>query len=352
MINSRLPSFATNGPNPYIIAEIGVNHEGDFEVAKSMIDSAASAGASCAKFQTYKAETIARVDSPAYWDQAEEPTESQFELFKKFDHLSKSDYENLADHCQRRGIDFASTPFSVEAVSWLAPLMPFIKIASADITNVPLLRKAGSTGKPVIISTGASHLWEIANAIGELEKHGAREVVVMHCVLNYPTTAINANLAMITSIREAFPDKAIGYSDHTHADPQLTALGLAQSLGASVLEKHFTLDKKLSGNDHYHSMDESDLTRFINRIRLERDYIGPAKSKSVIETESSARLNARRSVVSSRFIRKGEILGESNITCLRPGDGISPLMWDEIVGKAASTDIQAGTKLSWSMVGD
>lgn len=351
-MESFTPSFVRSGDDPYVIAEIGVNHEGDIEVAKSLIDSAARGGASCAKFQTYKAATIVRPDSPAYWDTTEEPTESQYELFRKFDLLSRQDYEELALYCARVGIDFSSTPFNLEAVGWLAPLMPFIKIASADITNVPLLREAASHGKPIILSSGASNLWEIAQAIAELNNHGAQEIVVMHCVLNYPTEPQNANLAMIRSIKTSFPAVGIGYSDHTKADSELTALGIAHSLGASVLEKHFTLDKTKKGNDHYHSMDEEDLKSFLLRVAVRKQYLGEAQVKTALESEKPARLHARRSVVTSRSIEKGEVFTGSNLICLRPGDGISPLMWDEIIGKIASVDIEPGTKLNWGMIAE
>ena len=346
-----MPSFRRADEQAYVIAEIGVNHEGEIEAAKALIESAARGGASCAKFQTYKAETIVRPDSPAYWDLEEEPTKSQFELFKKFDGLSKADYEDLANYCKTVGIDFASTPFSLEAVRWLAPLMPFIKIASADITNVPLLREAAAQKKPVILSTGASDLWEIANAITALEDYGASEIVVMHCVLNYPTEARNANLAMITSIRNCFPQVAIGYSDHTRADSELTALSVAHSLGAHVLEKHFTLDKSKKGNDHYHSMDEHDLRLFLKRLALRDEYLGKSTLKVSLPSESSARLHARRSLVAKKLIKQGELLDETNVTCLRPGDGISPVLWDKVTGSVARKTIEAGSKLEWDMLG-
>lgn len=335
---------------PYVIAEIGVNHEGSLHEAKRLVKAASDAGASCAKFQTYKAETIVRQDAPAYWSLEEEPTRSQFELFKKFDLLSRADYEDLADYCGSLGMDFASTPFDLDAVTWLSPLVPFFKVASADITNTPLLRAVAKEGKPILISTGASNLDEIDGAVSELRHAGASQIVIMHCVLNYPTLPKDANLGMIRSLTKEFPDMLVGYSDHTKADSELTALTIAYSLGASILEKHFTLDKNLRGNDHYHSMDDSDLSRFILKIDLYHSYLGKLSQKQSLASEEKARLHARRSIVAKKDIPAQKTLEESDLVCLRPGDGISPQHWDEVVGSVATVQIRAGSRVDWEML--
>ena len=252
--------------SPYVIAEIGVNHEGSIELAKKMIDLATEGGANAAKFQTYKAEKLAVKDSPAYWDTTQEETTSQYQLFKKYDSFEKVDYIELKDYCDQKGIDFLSTPFDVESVSYLSDLMPFFKIASADITNIPLLREVAKYKKPVILSTGASTIPEIENAINELLVNGIKEIGLLHCMLNYPTDYKNAGLSMIKTLKRLFPNRMIGYSDHTMPEVDMLTVTTAVTLGARIVEKHFTHDKSLLGNDHYHAMDINDLKIFIGNI--------------------------------------------------------------------------------------
>ncbi|MBA2706714.1 MAG: N-acetylneuraminate synthase family protein, partial [Gemmatimonadaceae bacterium] len=198
---------------PYVIAEIGVNHEGSLDLAKRLIELAKEGGADAAKFQTYKAESLASRHSPAYWDLSKEPTTSQFRLFQKYDGFGPEDYRELARHCGEIGIDFVSTPFDRDAVELLAPLMPFFKIASADLTNTPLLRQVAGHGKPVVLSTGASTRAEIGEAVGTLRHAGCRELSLLRCVLNYPTADENANLGMIGALERDYPELVIGYSD-------------------------------------------------------------------------------------------------------------------------------------------
>lgn len=344
-----LQMFDGSPKMPYVIAEIGVNHEGDLSKAKHLIDLAAKAGAACVKFQTYKAGDLALPDSPSYWDTSEETLENQYQLFSKFDGLTDDDYVELANYAREQSIDFASTPFSLPAVDLLAPLMPFIKIASADITNVPLLRKAASKRMPIVLSTGASNMEEIAKAVSELDAHGATHVAIMHCVLNYPTSPENANLAMISSLREAYPERVMGYSDHTKADERLTALETAVSMGAFLLEKHFTDDKFKSGNDHYHSMDASDLRLFVERMESWAVYRGSKKQKEPLASEEGARNFARRSIVSAEAIKAGEIIEARHLECKRPGIGISPTHWDDVLGKKAARNIEKNVLVDWNM---
>ena len=245
--------------NPYIIAEIGVNHGGNLEKAKLMIKECADNGAHAAKFQTYKAEKIASKDhSKYYWDLNEESSTSQYDLFKKYDSFGPAEYLELASYCKKLGIDFLSTPFDLDAVDMLDPLVPLFKIASADITNIPLLKKIASKNKLIILSTGASTLDEVQSALNTLVKNGANDVCLLHCVLNYPTPPQNAQLAGISNLISTFGDScSIGYSDHVKPSENgtLPALHMASILGCLVLEKHFTYDKTLKGNDHYHAMD-------------------------------------------------------------------------------------------------
>jgi len=332
---------------PYIIAEIGVNHEGSLDLAKRLIELAKEGGADGAKFQSYKADTLASKHSPAYWDTSKESTRSQHELFQKYDNFEPADYAALAEHAKRCGIDFLSTPFDDAAVDYLQPLVPFYKIASADITNTPLLRRVARTGKPVVLSTGASNMDEIRWSVRTLHDAGATDVVLLHCILNYPCENHNAHVRMITGLAEAFPDYLIGYSDHTVPDPDMTALAVAYSLGAVVLEKHFTHDKTLPGNDHYHAMDVHDLRRFVGRMGTIADILGETEAKSPIATEEISRLNARRSIVLARAVRAGQALTEADLTYKRPGTGVGPQDWDRVIGMTVNKDLDDDHVLTW-----
>ena len=351
-MGSNLPAISigkkviNNHTLPYIIAEIGVNHEGSLDKAKELIALAKEGGADAVKFQTYKAETLASKKSPAYWDLAKEPTTSQYELFKKYDKFGQREYEVLADHCRKVGIDFLSTPFDERAVDFLSPLVPCFKVASADITNLPLLRKIAKKGKPVLLSTGASTLAEIEMAIAELERAGCESVALLHCVLNYPTPYENAHLNMIESLHRTFPKHVIGYSDHTLPDEVMLVLTAAYLKGARIIEKHFTYDKTLPGNDHYHAMDVDDLKRFRENLELLQKAGGKAY-KAPLSSENSARKNARRSIVLKKAVKRGEIITEELITCKRPAFGISPIHWDDVIGKKASSDLPEDHILHW-----
>ena len=331
---------------PYVIAEVGVNHGGSREQAHELIDLACSAGADAVKFQTYKADTLALKASPAYWDASQEPTLSQHELFKKYDGLEADDYRALAAHCQQVGIDFLSTPFDRAAVELLAPLVPAFKVASADITNVPLLRQVAIHRKPVLLSVGASTLAEVDLALQALTEGGCGEIALLHCVLNYPTAYECANLNMIDGLARAYPDRVIGYSDHTLPDPAMTVLTTACLKGARVIEKHFTHDKTLPGNDHYHAMDANDLRVFRRQLAF-IDMLGGQTEKALLESEQVSRLNARRSIVIDRTIEAGTVLTPDVLTCKRPGTGISPVHWDRILGCRVMRTLEADHLLRW-----
>ncbi len=332
---------------PYVIAEIGVNHEGSLATAKLLIESAKRGGADAAKFQTYKAGLIASKFSPSYWDTTKEPTTSQYELFTKYDAFGESEYKELSMHCKKHDIEFVSTPFDLGAVDMLEPLVRYFKIASADITNPSLLKKVAATGKPVILSTGASNIAEIDAALAILRSAGAKEICLMHCILNYPTRNENAHLGMLVDLRTRYPELLLGYSDHTLPNEQMTSLIAAHLLGAVVLEKHFTLDKTLPGNDHYHAMDEKDLARFQVSVKQVHELLGPSRSKAPIATEEISRLNARRSIVLTRDLKTGHTIAEQDLVAKRPGTGISPMKWDEVVGKKLARDLPEDHILTW-----
>lgn len=335
--------------SPYIIAEIGVNHEGSLELAKKLIELAKEGGAHAAKFQTYKADRIASKHSPAYWDLKSEATESQFELFKKYDAFGESEYQELASHCEKLNIDFVSTPFDAQAVEFLDPLMPFFKVASADLTNKPLLRQIAAKGKPVVLSTGAATLEEIVSAVGLLRESACPHLSLLHCVLNYPTPNENANLGMISTLQKQFPDALIGYSDHTVPCAEMSSLIASVLLGAEIIEKHFTHDKSLPGNDHYHAMDVADLKNFTTRCQQLRTLYGSG-DKSHLEKEESARQHARRSIVAEKDIKEGETILESMITYKRPGTGIPVAEWDKVIGSTALCSIPSDEVFQWSMI--
>jgi N-acetylneuraminate synthase len=332
---------------PYVIAEIGVNHEGSVDLAKRLIELAKEGGADAAKFQSYKAGTLASRNSPSYWDTNKEPTRSQYELFRKYDTFGPDDYVSLAHHCASVGIDFLSTPFDDAAIEFLDPIVPFHKVASADLTNIPFLRKIAAKKRPVVLSTGASSLAEIEIAVGALTQAGCSDLVLLHCVLNYPTDNGNAHLRMIQGLRRAYPEFLIGYSDHTLPDATMMPLTVAFLQGAVVLEKHFTHDKTLPGNDHYHAMDVDDLKRFRATIDTVWQLLGSTDIKAPVESEQISRMNARRSIVLLSDVPAGHVLTESDLTYKRPGTGISPMHWDDVVGRRVSRPMAEDEVLRW-----
>jgi len=329
---------------PYLIAEAGVNHEGSMELAKRLIDEAKEGGADAIKFQTYKADTIASKDSPYYWDITKEPTRSQHELFQKYDKFWKTEFEELKKYCDQVDIEFLSTPFDIESATFLNDLMPVFKISSSDLTNKPFIEYMCKFDKPIILSTGASHLHEIQEAVSWIEKYG-NDLALLHCVLNYPTDDKNANLGMINGLQKAFPEHIIGYSDHT-LPKDMRTLEIATLLGAVILEKHFTHDKTLQGNDHYHAMDKEDIK--ILRQNIEKSFLLLGDFKiSASNSEEPARQNARRSIILNQRIVAGTILTEDMLTFKRPAHGISPKYWEEVIGKTVMLDLEEDTVLKW-----
>lgn len=336
------------GCRPYVIAEIGVNHGGSLAVAKTLIDLAREGGADAAKFQTYKAQALASAHSPAYWDRTKEPTSSQRELFAKYDMFGPDEYRALAKHCADVGVDFVSTPFDLDAVDFLDSLMPFYKVASADVTNVPLLRAIARKHKPVVMSTGASTITETQLAVDTLMSEGCREIALLHCVLNYPTPDADAHLRMIQGLQVAFPNLPVGYSDHTLPDLHMTSLVAAAALGAVVLEKHFTHDRTLPGNDHYHAMDVDDLKRLTTLLDRVDTLLGPDVEKKPLPSEEPARQHARRSIVLAEPVAAGAILSATNLTTKRPAHGVGAEEWDRVVGRRVTHALADDHVLQWS----
>ena len=331
---------------PYLIAEAGVNHEGDMDVARRLIEEAKEGGADAIKFQTYKAETLASEDSPSYWDISKEPTSSQYKLFKKYDKFWKEEYELLARHCADIGIEFISTPFDVESAVFLNDLMGVFKISSSDLNNKPFIDILCSYGKPLILSTGAAWMWEVEQALSWIRVQG-NSVALFHCVLNYPTSDENANLAVIPELASKFPEYLVGYSDHT-LPKDMKTLEVATLLGARIIEKHFTHDKTLPGNDHYHAMDKEDLKRFQARMEILFELLGDCR-KQPLECEELSRANARRSLVAACDIAAGKRIKKEDITWKRPACGIDPREFDKIIGRTAARDITEDSVLKLEM---
>jgi N-acetylneuraminate synthase len=330
---------------PYIIAEIGVNHEGSIDNAKRMIALAKEGGANAVKFQTYKASTIASKESPSYWDLNFEPTKTQYELFKKHDKFWKKEMEELKRYSQEFEIDFMSTPFDFESANFLNDLMNIFKISSSDITNKPFIDYITNFKKPIILSTGASDLNEIKDAYKWIKNKG-NDLALLHCVLNYPTLDENANLGMIRGLKDNFPDCVVGYSDHTMPN-QMSICEMATCLGSRIIEKHFTLDKSLPGNDHYHSMDVSDLKVLVEKINNLIKVIGTSEVR-FLESEKKSRINARRSIVLLKDLNAGDTITKENITFKRPGTGVSPNQIDKVLGMKLLKNKKADSLLNWT----
>lgn len=315
---------------PYLIAEAGVNHECSMKTAVKMIKLAKMGGADAIKFQYYKAETIASKKSPAYWNTKKEKSKNQFQLFKKYDQFNFSNYEILKRECKKNKIDFMCTPFDINGAKKINKLVDIFKISSSDITNYPLIEEVSKFKKTIILSTGASNLSEIDKAVQVIKKYH-NKIVLLHCVLNYPTRNDNAFLGLISILKERFKSIPIGYSDHTFQNFNLNII-TAWLNGAIVIEKHFTHNKKLQGNDHYHSADFKDLKKlnedFEQIIASMKDNI---KKKLKIETKS--RINARRSIYTTKKINKNHIICKEDIICKRPAVGLSPEYFNKVIGK-------------------
>ncbi|WP_245681143.1 N-acetylneuraminate synthase family protein [Halorientalis regularis] len=342
-----------------MIAEIGVNHFdiaeqrgcSPIDAAKKMINEAADAGVDAVKFQSYTADRLTSKHSPAYWDTDEETTDSQYELFQQYDDFGADEFAELADWTDANyDLDFLSTPFDFHAVEYLSEVVPAYKIASADITNHPLLRAIARKEKPILLSTGASTISEIDDAVRVIEDETPDpELCLLHCILQYPTTEENANLGMIDHLSEVYPEYEIGYSDHVPPDSGMITLLNSVFQGADIIEKHFTLDKSLDGNDHYHAMDPTDVRTFRENTSRMLTTTGSSR-KEPIAAESDSRTHARRSLVAAKDIERGAEITRDDVAIKRPGTGISPTMLDVVVGRKARKKIPVDAVLSWDVV--
>lgn len=320
-----------------IIAEAGVNHNGNYEMARRMITAARDAGADYVKFQTAVPELVISTFAPKaeYQRETTGSAESQLEMCKAI-HLPLSDYASLKDICDKEGIGFMSTPFDLVSIDCLAGLdMDYWKIPSGEITNLPYLRKIAAIGGRVILSTGMSTLDEVATAVDILEDGGIprKDIILLHCTTQYPTPPDAVNLRAMDALT-TLGCGAVGYSDHTVG---ITIPIAAVARGAKVIEKHFTLDRNLPGPDHRASLEPGELAEMVKAIRTVEQCLGSG-DKVVADAERDNITVARKSIVAARNIAQGELLTEENITVKRPGNGISPMLWDQVIGTQAKRD--------------
>lgn len=354
----------------YIIAEAGVNHNGSLAMAIQLVDAASDAGANAVKFQTFKASNIVTKAAPkaGYQQKNTDKVESQYEMLKKLE-LTEEDHQTIIDHCQHKGIDFLSTPFDLESVDLLVGKLGLtvLKLPSGEITNAPLILKAAQSGASIILSTGMSTIGEVETALGILaygflrgineekpsltafqeayvseagQKMLQEKVTLLHCTTEYPAPFEDVNLLVIDTLRNTF-QLPTGYSDHTEGIA--VTIG-AVARGASVIEKHFTLDRTLPGPDHQASLEPTELMQMVLYIRQIEKAMGNAR-KSPAPSELGNRFVARRSIVAAQSIAKGEILTEQNLTIKRPGNGISPIHFWDYIGNTAPNDFNVDEKI-------
>lgn len=321
----------------FIIAEAGVNHNGSLELAKKLIDVASDAGADAVKFQTFKADKLVSKTAPKaqYQTQTTDAAETQYEMIKKLE-LDEAAHHELLSYCKNKKILFLSTPFDHESIDLLDRLgMAIFKIPSGEITNLPYLRRIGSLGKEVILSSGMADLGEIEDALDVLTASGTpkERITILHATTEYPCPIEDVNLRAMRTIEKAFGIKA-GYSDHTNGIEVPIA---AAAMGAKVIEKHFTLDKTMEGPDHKASLEPHELIAMIGAIRNIEKALGNGIKKPS-KSEAKNMSVARKSIVAAQPIRNGELLTETNLTIKRPGNGISPMRFDEIIGTVAQKD--------------
>lgn len=323
-----------------IIAEAGVNHNGSIDLALKLVDAAADAGVDVVKFQTFRADTIVSktAEKADYQKVNTGNSESQYAMLKRLE-LSQADHETLIRRCRERRILFCSTAFDVDSIRYLSGLnVPFMKVPSGEITNLPYLRAINACGKSVILSTGMSTLDEVAAAMLVLDKC---KVTLLHCTTEYPCPPEAVNLRAMLTLKEKF-DLPVGYSDHTQGIAVPIA---AVAMGASVIEKHFTLDRNMEGPDHKASLEPDELKAMVAAIRVVEQSLGNG-AKVPAEAEKKNMAIARKSIVAKCAIKKGECLTEENLTVKRPGDGISPMRWDEVLGKVASRDFTIDERIT------
>ncbi|MFW5866502.1 MAG: N-acetylneuraminate synthase family protein [Armatimonadota bacterium] len=333
----------------YIIAEAGVNHECDMDVAMRMIEEAAGAGADAIKFQTYRADTLTTRWAPRYWEHPEE-SGTQYAIYSNADDLWREEYEALFAHANEVGIEWLTTPFDLEAVEWLGEMgIAAWKIASADLTNWPLIRAAARHGKPMILSTGGATLEEAHEAIEQVLDAGNDQIILLHCVLAYPTPNEQMNLRRIPRLQREFPDVVVGLSCHNVPDRCVTVPTAATALGAKVIEKHFTLDTSRPGEDHYLSVDPSMLRTLVENVRIVEAALG-SEEITVLPCEEAARRYARRSIIAAVDIPPGTVIEREHVIMKRPGTGVAPTELEKMLGRKTVRAVEEDQLVTWDDV--
>lgn len=331
----------------YIIAEAGVNHNGSLELAKQLVDQAAECGCDCIKFQTFKTENlVTKSAKKAEYQVANTHNEdSQFSMLKKLE-LSFHAFKELKDYCEKKQIDFMSTPFDYESVDLLEELdVKVYKMSSGDITNKQLLQYVAKKGKPMIISTGMCTLDEVDEAVSWIEECGNKNITILHCTSNYPAPYDEVNMNAMLTLRDRYPYPA-GYSDHTKG---IEIPIMAVSMGAVVIEKHFTLDNNMEGPDHKASLNVDDLKMMVSSIRHIEKAFGDG-NKVPSQSELSTREVARKSIVVNRDIKAGSVISNADLSLKRPGTGILPKFLDDLIGKRVKRELKADEMLAWEDV--
>lgn len=339
-----------NSPT-FVIAEAASNHMCDIDLALKMVDEAKAAGADAIKFQTYKAERLVIKDADSYWKYSGGGV-SQFEYYKKLDRFGRQEYEIIFKYARQKGLVAFSTPFDLASATMLNELgAPLFKIASCDLPDVRLLRHVAASGKPIILSTGASELWEIEKAVSTLCDAGNSALVLLVCTLSYPTSNKDAHINRIKTFKQHFSEFIIGISDHTEPDPYMIIPAVAVAAGAKVIEKHFTLDRSMTGSGHAFSVSPADLEMMVKNIRLAEEVLGDPEIK-LHEAERPALEKARRSLVAERAIKYGEVITSEMVGIKRPGTGLSAAAIDQIVGKTAKVDIEKDEQIRIEQLAD
>ena len=328
----------------FTIAEAGANHDGDKNKALKLIDAAIESKADSIKFQSYQASKLTTKSAPKYWKD-DNPNETQYDVFKKLDTLNNDDWKIIFEYANEKEIPCFSTPFDEESVDFLYSLdVPAFKVASADITHLPLIKKIASKDLPILMSTGMASNQEIDDAISTIEDTGNENIILMHCMTSYPTKPEDANLQMIKSLKKNYPDCIIGYSDHT---PGVTIALCSTFYGSKVIEKHFTFDTSLEDSpDHRLSLDTKSFSNLVEQLRLSEISKGN-NTRNDFDCESDAVKFARRSIVSTTKISKGSIITKEQISIKRPATGIYPKFLDQVIGSIAKVDIEDDSPIQW-----
>ncbi|MHA1185403.1 MAG: N-acetylneuraminate synthase [Candidatus Heimdallarchaeota archaeon] len=331
----------------FVIAEAGVNHNGDLAIAKKMVDAAIESGANAIKFQTFKAENLAKKNAPkaAYQKNLTDKDETQYQMLKKLE-LSKDDTKKIFSYCEKKAIECFSTPYGIESAKILQELKTSaFKIGSGDTDNYPLLKMIAKLNTPIILSSGMSNLGEVEASIRWVRDGGCEDIILLHCVTSYPAKFEDVHLRVLKTFQQAF-DVIIGFSDHT---PGIAIPIAAVALGAKVIEKHFTLDKNLPGPDHKASLEPQELKAMIDGIRDVEASLG-SPIKRLLPNEIPIKAVARKSITASVDIPKGMIITEEMLTVKRPGKGISPRYWEIVIGQQARIDIEKDQVIGWDMI--